>query len=77
MSLNSKIMAGIERKTGLSSKQIKSFSPGQLREYLTKRTHKQFSVTTEFPKIGRGNVLREGIKSSSEINRSVDLILGE
>jgi hypothetical protein len=76
MSLSKKVMAGIERKTGLSSAQIKSFSPEELRKHLTKRTHKAFSVTSEFPKIGRGNVLRDGITSSADINRSLDEIFG-
>ena len=76
MSLNNKIMAGIERKTGLSSAEIKSISPGKLREYLTKRTKKAFTVTTEFPEIGRGSILRDGIASSSEINTITDKILG-
>lgn len=76
MSLNSKVMAGIERKTGLTAAEIKSISPDKLREYLTKRTKKAFSVTTEFPEIGRGNVLRDGIAGSTEINRITDEILG-
>lgn len=76
MSLNSKVMAGIERKTGLSAAEIKSMSPDKLREYLTKRTKKVFSITTEFPAIGRGNVLRDGIANSSDINRITDEILG-
>ncbi len=76
MSLNSKIMAGIERKSGLSSAEIKSISPGKLREYLTRRTKKAFAVTTDFPAIGRGNVLRDGIANSAEINRITDEILG-
>ena len=76
MSLNSKIMAGIERKTGLSSAEIKRISPEKLREYLTKRTKKAFTITSEFPKIGRGSSLRDGIAGSSEINMITDKILG-
>ena len=71
-----KIMSGIERKTGLTSSEIKNTSPGDLRDYLTRKMHRPFSVTTEFPKIGRGNVLRDGIISSSQINREIDKILG-
>ena len=76
MSLRKKVMAGIERKTGLSSEQIKSFSPEEIRKHLTEKTRKSFSVTTEFPKIGRGNVLRDGITSSADINKCLDQILG-
>ena len=77
MSLSCKLMAGIERKTGLSSAEIKSISPSQLRKYLAKRTKKAFSVTTEFPNIGRGNILRDGLANSSEINRITDKMIGE
>lgn len=76
MSLSAKLMAGIERKTGLSSAQIKNFSPEEIRNHLTKKTRKSFSITTEFPKIGRGNILRDGITSSADINSSLDEILG-
>ncbi len=76
MPLNKKVMLGIERKAGLSSSKIKDISPEELREHLTKKTRKSFSITTEFPKIGRGNVLREGITSSLDINRMMDEILG-
>jgi hypothetical protein len=76
MPLNSKVMAGIERKTGLSSAEIKNISPGRLREYLANRTSKTFSVNTEFPTIGRGNILRDGLASSSDINDITDKILG-
>ena len=76
MSLNKKVLLGIERKTGLTSEQIRNISPGELRDYLTKKTKKRFRIITEFPKIGRGNVLRDGITSSVEINRSIDKILG-
>lgn len=76
MSLSKKVLAGIERKTGLTSEQIRNLSPGELRNYLTKKTKKSFRVITEFPKIGRGNVLRDGITSTVDINRSIDKILG-
>ena len=76
MPLHEKIMAGISRKTGLSAEEIRNTSPGKLRDYLTGKINKPFKVTSVFPVIGRGNVLREGVKSTYEINRETDKILG-
>lgn len=76
MSLSKKVLAGIERKTGLTTEQIRSFSPEELRLHITKKTNKPFRVTTEFPTIGRGNVLRDGIVSSAEINKDIDELVG-
>lgn len=76
MPLHEKIMAGIARKTGLSVDEIKNTSPEKLKQHLTKKTGKPFKVISVFPFVGRGNVLREGLKSSAEINRATDRILG-
>ena len=76
MALNEKIMAGISRKTGLTPEQLKKISPEKIKEHLTKRTGKKFKVTSLFPVIGRGNILREGIKTSAEINKETDRLLG-
>ena len=75
MALNKKIMAEISRKTGLSAEEIKNISPEKLRNYLTKKLNKPFKVVSDFPTIGRGNILRDGIKSSQEINLETDKIL--
>lgn len=76
MSLSKMVLVGIERKSGLTSAQIRNLSPEELRDYLTKRIKKGFRVITEFPTIGRGDALRDGITSSVEINMSIDKILG-
>nr|WP_320010815.1 hypothetical protein [uncultured Desulfobulbus sp.] len=76
MPLNEKIMAGISRKTGLTPKEIRDLSPEEIREHLTKKIGKPFKIITEFPFIGRGNVLRDNLISSSNINRAIDKILG-
>lgn len=71
-----KVVASISKKTGLSAAEIKCKSPEAIRNYITKNTGKPLTITTEFPHIGRGNVLRDGIVSSSRINRDIDKILG-
>lgn len=76
MTLLEKVVANVAKKTGLTPDEIKKKSPEAMRDYLTKKTGKAFSVTTEFPSIGRGNVLRDGITSSRQINKDIDRILG-
>lgn len=76
MTLLEKVVANVAKKTGLTPDEIKKKSPEAIRDYLTKKTGKSFTVTTEFPSIGRGNVLRDGITTSSQINRDIDRILG-
>lgn len=76
MPLNDKIMAGISYRSGLSPEEIKNSSPGKLRGYLTEKLNKPFRIISVFPVIGRGNILRDGIKSSREINLETDKILG-
>jgi hypothetical protein len=71
-----KVVANVSKRTGLSASEIKCKSPEAIRSYITKSTGKPLTITTEFPHIGRGNVLRDGIVSSSRINRDIDKILG-
>jgi hypothetical protein len=65
----------IESLIGLSANTIRKFSPSELRLHLENKNKHKFFFTTEFPVIGRGNVLRDGIKTSEEINRDIDRIL--
>jgi len=60
---------------GLPVETIRMYSPSELRFYLEKKNKRKFSFTTEFPVIGRGNVLRDNIITSEEINRDIDKIL--
>ncbi|MCL2186432.1 MAG: hypothetical protein FWB86_11370 [Treponema sp.] len=64
-----------EKLTGLSTEEIRNFSPYELRNYLEKRNKKKLFFSTEFPVIGRGNVLRDSIITSEEINKEIDKIL--
>jgi len=51
----------VESLVGLPVETIRKFSPGKLREYLEKKNKRKFSFSSEFPVIGRGNVLRDNI----------------
>ena len=64
-----------ERATGLPLGQIKSMSPEGFRTYLEQKNKKSFSFTSEFPFVGRGNVLRDSLISSSSLNSEIDEIL--
>lgn len=72
----SSIAPHIERISGLTMSEIKSYSPSELKTHIEKRKGTTFRFVSEFPVIGRGNVLRSGISSTSDINKDVDKILG-
>lgn len=65
-----------EKVTGLSLRQIKDFNPSEYRAYLKKKNKKQFSFVSVFPVIGRGNVLKNSLVSSKDLNAEVDRLLG-
>ena len=64
-----------ETLIGLPSEIIRKYSPDELRAHLENKNKRKFSFTTVFPVIGRGNVLRDSIKTSEEINKDIDRIL--
>ena len=64
-----------ERLTGLTMAQIRDFSPFRLRKHLEERNAKRFRFVSEFPYVGRGNVLRESLADSDSLNAEIDAIL--
>jgi len=76
MSSRDKVLANISRKTGLSVEEMRRKSPAELRSFFNKKTRKPFSIVSLFPFIGRGNVLHDGLVSSSDLNNEIDKILG-
>jgi hypothetical protein len=64
-----------EELVGLSAETIRKYSPGELRAYLEKKNRRKFSFISEFPVIGRGNVLKDSIMTSEEINKDIDNII--
>jgi hypothetical protein len=65
----------VENLVGLSAAVIRKYSPDELRSHLVDKNKRKFTFTTKFPVIGRGNVLRDSIRTSEEINRDIDRIL--
>ena len=69
------IEKNVEKLIGLPIETIRKFSPSELRRYIEESNKKKLSFATEFPVIGRGNVLRDNLATSEEINRDIDRIL--
>lgn len=71
----SSVEKSAEKATCLTLRQIKAMSPENFRDYLEKKNKKAFSFVSEFPVIGRGNVLRDFLISSATLNGEIDSIL--
>lgn len=65
----------IEVITGLTSAQLRDFSPEKFRKFIERKKKKPLTFISEFPIIGRGNVLRNSLISTQEINSGIDAIL--
>jgi len=65
----------VETLVGLPVETIRKLSPSELRGYLEKKNKRKFSFLSEFPVIGRGNVLRDNIITSEKINKDIDKII--
>lgn len=71
-----RVEAHVEKLTGLSIELIRQMGPDELRAHLEKKNNQKLKFTSEFPIIGRGNVLRDSLKTTEQLNEEVDLILG-
>lgn len=66
----------VQKNIGLSLSDINRLNPIDINAYIEKRNGKKIKITTEFPFIGRGNILRDGIITHDKINQEIDKILG-
>lgn len=64
----------IEKKLGMTTKEIREISPERLREKLATKANKAIAIISRFPLIGRGNVLRDKLVSRESIESSLDKI---
>jgi hypothetical protein len=71
----SSVERGVESRLGLPVETIRKLSPGELRDYLNRRSGSSLKFVSEFPSIGRGNVLHDCIVDSVTINSEIDKIL--
>ncbi|MBR1479149.1 MAG: hypothetical protein IJ608_14490 [Lachnospiraceae bacterium] len=71
------VIGHVAKKVGLSVTDIRNYSPDEMREHLEKKSGKKLLFVSEFPTIGRGNVLRNGIVTKESLNNEIDLIISE
>ncbi len=76
MKLPVKILENIEKKVGLLIENINKLNPIEISKSISKSVKKDLTFISEFPFIGRGNVLRENIQTTKNINSDIDKILG-
>ena len=62
-------------RLGVSQEDIRSFSPQHMRNHIEQRSGEKIRFESEFPTIGRGNVLRDSIITREEIDREIDGLL--
>lgn len=75
VSIFHKVIKRSEKVTGLTAKQIRDFSPEELRAHIELRNKSKIQFVSEFPIIGRGNVLRDDIVSKESLDADIDRIL--
>ena len=66
----------VQKNIGLSLSDIDRLNPIDINAHIEKRNGKKIEITSEFPFIGRGNVLRDGIVIHDKIDQEIDKILG-
>ncbi len=62
-------------KLGISEDDIRFFSPQRMRDHIEQKSGKKIRFVSEFPTIGRGNVLRDSIITREEIDMEIDELL--
>lgn len=60
---------------GMTLSDLKKADVSDIRRKIEEKHGKPLSFTSEFPVIGRGNVLRDRIMTSDQINSEIDEIL--
>ena len=71
-----KLIKNIEKKLGLSIEEVHLLNPIEISQKIEQNTGRSLSFSSEFPYIGRGNILRDGLFEHKQINNDIDRILG-
>jgi hypothetical protein len=71
-----KLLNNIEHKIGLSINEIYEKNPIEIRGMIESMHKSKLTYSSEFPFIGRGNVLRDGLVESKQLDNEIDLLLG-
>jgi len=72
--LKEKFFQIVQKNIGLSLSYIDRLNPIDINAHIEKQNGKKIEITSEFPFIGRGNVLRDGIVTHDKINQEIDKI---
>ena len=73
--IRERIEKNTELITGIPVSMLKELSPEKFRQYCENRSGRRFEFVSEFPSIGRGNVLRDGIISRDMLDKEIDRML--
>lgn len=76
MILPLKLVKQIEKKIGMKIEEIRNIGPDEFKKIQSRKKNKNLTFSSEFPFIGRGNVLRNSLKTTDDINKDIDKILG-
>lgn len=70
------IYKNVSLKLGITADDIKALSPQDMRAYIENKSGEKIRFVSEFPTIGRGNVLRDSIITREELDKDIDRLLG-
>jgi hypothetical protein len=70
-----KIEKRIEMLTSKPISEIRDLNVEDLRKYLERKNSKTLVFKSEFQTVGRGNVLRDNIITSAQLDEEIDAIL--
>lgn len=76
LTLPKQLAKNISKKVGLSMDELNKLDPTEIAVHFEKKHSKKLSFSSAFPFIGRGNVLRDGVITSQNIDKEIDRILG-
>jgi hypothetical protein len=60
---------------GLPIKEIKEMSASDIRHHIEQHKNAELAFVSDFPFIGRGNVLRDNLITTAELDSNIDSIL--
>ena len=75
MTMRERFEKNAEIITGMTISELRDASPGEFRHYCEIKSGEGFSFVSEYPSIGRGNVLRDGIVTRDALNLDIDRML--
>ena len=75
MTMRERAHKNAELITGMSVSELRNASPEKFRKHCEKQFGKSVRFTSEYPFVGHGNVLRDGIMTRDVLDSEVDKIL--